>query len=135
MGEKRTSGKDNFEVVVVSEDGKSEGTVSMVDNDNGTYEVHYTALLPGNYLISVRHLDLGEKGDWAHIRGSPFKVTCQDPWTHHRVMGQLPAVKKDTTLHFMAGDLVLCGAAEQSIHLCETQPQVHAPQCRPGNIE
>ena len=123
-GGKRTSGNDNFEVAVVSEDGKFSGSVTIQDNDNGTYDVCYVAFVPGNHLISVKHLDLGENGEWAHIRGSPFKVNCRSPWTQHRVVGQFPATKKELALQSMDGDLVLYGAAESGVHLCEMQGSV-----------
>ena len=95
-----------------------------MDKEDGTYDVRYIAKLPGPYHISVKHLDFGEKSDWAHVRGSPFRVMCHDPWTRYKVFGQLPPVKKHAVLHHMAGDLVLCGTTDSGVHLCETQDSV-----------
>lgn len=98
--------------------------MEIKDNDDGTYDVHYIALVPGDFSISVKHYDLGVKSEWGHIRGSPFRVFCHDPWTQHRVSGQVPRIKTNLTLNFVAGCLVLCGATETGIYLCEIQPNV-----------
>lgn len=123
-GAKRSSGGDEFEVKVISHDEKHTGLCTVTDNKDGTYSVLYTTPAPGEYLIYVTHLDLGEKRDWGNIRGSPFRVHCQDPWTRNRMIGNLPSLKKGTSLNCMAGNLIVLNQGEPGLHLCEVHDQV-----------
>lgn len=93
MNDYRTTGGDRFAVRVVSADGKVEGEAFIRDLNDGKYEVHYSVPLPGSYLVHVQHADLGGT-DQIPVRGSPFKVTATDPWTKHRMLGNIPAVAK-----------------------------------------
>lgn len=53
----------------------------------------YAAPAPGQYLVHASYNELGT-ADYVPIRGSPFSVTCTDPWVKHRVMGTVPAKRK-----------------------------------------
>ncbi|CAD7704939.1 unnamed protein product [Ostreobium quekettii] len=121
--EKRQSGGDKFRVRVVSADGKLEGRVRMTDKDNGMYEVFYVVPSPGEYLVHVTHEDLGEKTEDIPTRGSPFKVDCKDPWNRHRVMGSTPNVKKGLQVCALGEDLVVYGASESGVCVCNTEGQ------------
>lgn len=100
---KRTTGGDRFIVEVTSEDGKQKGTARIVDMDTGLYEVYYTAPSAGKYSIKVLFDELGEAPAQVPIRGSPFKVDLQDPWTYAKIEGAQPAKPKDGRLLSLAG--------------------------------
>lgn len=121
--EKRQSGGDNFKVKVVSEDGNTEGSARIVDKNNGTYDVFYRVPMPGVYLVHVSHMDLGERPEELPTRGSPFKVTCQDPWTRQRVMGSTPTNKKGTQLATIGNELIVYKASEAGVSTCNTEGQ------------
>ena len=57
----------------------------------GIYEAGYTAPAAGEYKVHVQLVDVSAKGAAVEVRGSPFRVTCADPWTSHRVMGTVPS--------------------------------------------
>ena len=59
-------GKEGIEIDIDSSDGKA--THDVVDNEDGTYKVTYTANKPGAYSIAVKCYD-------KHIPGSPFNLT------------------------------------------------------------
>ncbi|KAM8868125.1 filamin B a isoform 1-T1 [Synchiropus picturatus] len=64
------AGKGKVSCVVVQPDG-SEVQAEVVENEDGTFDIFYTALEPGNYVIYVRFG--GE-----NIPRSPFKVMATD---------------------------------------------------------
>ena len=57
---------EGIEIDIDSSDGKA--THGVVDNEDGTYKVTYTANKPGAYSIAVKCYD-------KHIPGSPFNLT------------------------------------------------------------
>lgn len=122
--EKRLSGGDNFFVTICSEDGRTNGKSAIVDKKNGIYEVFYSVPMPGVYLVHIRHLDLGDKPEKLPIRGSPFKVSCQDPWTRQRVMGSTPNNRKGAQMAAFRNDLVVFGASDSGVCVCNTDGQV-----------
>jgi dynein heavy chain len=119
LNDKRTSGSDVFRVTVVSADGKYEGISRVRDLANGQYEVHYTAPTAGLYHIHVAHNELGTP-DFVPIRGSPFAVTCTDPWTKHRVVGATPARRKGATVATVGSELVLYGGDRSGVSVLNT---------------
>lgn len=121
--EKRQSGGDNFMIKIASEDGKIEGSARIVDKNIGTYDVFYSVPMPGVYLVHVTHMDLGEKPEELPTRGSPFRVTCKDPWTRQRVMGSTPSNKKGTQLSVVGNELVVYKASEPGVSICNTDGQ------------
>ncbi|XP_030274937.1 filamin-B-like isoform X1 [Sparus aurata] len=64
------AGKGKVSCVVVQPDG-SEVEAEVLENEDGTFDIFYTALAPGNYVIYVRFG--GE-----NIPRSPFKVMATD---------------------------------------------------------
>lgn len=122
--EKRQSGGDNFYVTICSEDGKIEGQSCIVDRMNGTYDVFYSVPMPGAYLVHIKHMDLGDKPEKLSIRGSPFKVNCQDPWTRQRVMGSTPNNRKGVQMTTYQNDLLLFRASDSGVCVCNTDGQV-----------
>ena len=120
QGEKRSSGGDTFNVRVVSTDGKYTGVSRVTDLHNGIYEAVYSAPAPGKYSVHVTFTDLGT-GDQVPIRGSPFIVECEDPWTKHRVMGATPARRKGLTLTTVGTELVLYGGDKSGVSVCMTE--------------
>ncbi|XP_028303701.1 filamin B a isoform X2 [Gouania willdenowi] len=70
----KDAGKGKVSCVVVQPDG-SEVEAQVVENEDGTFDIFYTAPAPGNYVIYVRFG--GE-----NIPRSPFKVmVTSDPYT------------------------------------------------------
>ncbi|KAK1901828.1 hypothetical protein KUDE01_004793, partial [Dissostichus eleginoides] len=66
----KAAGKGKVSCVVVQPDG-SEVEAEVLENEDGTFDIFYTALAPGNYVIYVRFG--GE-----NIPRSPFKVMATD---------------------------------------------------------
>lgn len=64
------AGKGKVSCVVVQPDG-SEVEAEVLENEDGTFDIFYTALEPGNYVIYVRFG--GE-----NIPRSPFKVMVRE---------------------------------------------------------
>ena len=111
---KRTTGGDEFVVEVISEDGKQKGDVRVIDLDNGTYEVLYTAPTAGKYLVHVGFDELGDPPVVLPIRGSPFKVEIVDPWTYNSIQGTAPPKAKEGKLLALGQELVLYNPADAS---------------------
>ena len=59
-------------------------------------------------------------GDLVPIRGSPFTIDCEDPWTKHRVMGATPARRKGLSLVTIGNELVLYGGDKSGVSVCAT---------------
>lgn len=75
------AGKGKVSCVVVQPDG-SEVEAEVVENEDGTFDIFYTAQEPGNYVIYVRFG--GE-----NIPRSPFNVMVRahsDPGSRHVTM-------------------------------------------------
>lgn len=66
----KNAGMGKVTCVVVQPDGR-EVDAQVVENKDGTFDIFYTALVPGNYVIYVRFG--GE-----NIPHSPFKVMVSD---------------------------------------------------------
>lgn len=66
----KAAGKGKVSCVVVQPDG-SEVEAEVLENEDGTFDIFYTAPAPGNYVIYVRFG--GE-----NIPRSPFKVMVRD---------------------------------------------------------
>ena len=79
-----------LQVVLKAEDGTVVGRTRIDDLGIGIYEAGYTAPGPGEYKVHVQLVDVASKSAAVEVRGSPFRVTCSDPWTSHRVMGTVP---------------------------------------------
>ncbi|KAK2861659.1 hypothetical protein Q5P01_001192 [Channa striata] len=75
------AGKGKVSCVVVQPDG-SEVEAEVLENEDGTFDIFYTAPAPGNYVIYVRFG--GE-----NIPRSPFKVTATD---------EVPLIQQQTSL-------------------------------------
>jgi hypothetical protein len=84
------------------------GRGTITDLENGQYSGSFSVPMPGNYTVNITNLDLGSEHP-SHVRGSPFHITCVDPWTKPRVLGTLPQKRKSTSLLPVGGDLVLYG--------------------------
>ena len=69
----KAAGKGKVTCSVCTPEG-AELDVDVVENEDGTFDIFYTAPLPGEYVICVRFG--GE-----HIPNSPFQVTVS-PHTH-----------------------------------------------------
>ncbi|XP_060897717.1 filamin-B isoform X1 [Labrus mixtus] len=80
------AGKGKVSCVVVQPDG-SEVEAEVLENEDGTFDIFYTALAPGNYVIYVRFG--GE-----NIPRSPFKVMATD---------EVPIIQEQTSLQQKAG--------------------------------
>ncbi|KAM6947498.1 filamin B a [Lycodopsis pacificus] len=78
----KAAGKGKVSCVVVQPDG-SEVEAEVLENEDGTFDIFYTAPAPGNYVIYVRFG--GE-----NIPRSPFKVMATDevPIIQERTHGQ-----------------------------------------------
>ncbi len=79
-----------LQVILKTEDGTVVGKTRVEDMGIGIYEAGYTAPAPGEYKVHVQLIDVASKGAPVAVRGSPFRITCTDPWTLHRVMGTVP---------------------------------------------
>lgn len=64
------AGKGKVSCVVVQPDG-TEVEAEVIENQDGTFDIFYTAPFPGNYVIYVRFG--GE-----NVPHSPFNVTVRD---------------------------------------------------------
>jgi len=116
-GKNRESGTDNFSCTLILNEGTKEqesfsGTV--IDNDNGTYKVSYIPPSPGVYSVKVC---LGKE---AHIRGSPFPVTCFDPWKRPRLQGLANPISQDRSM--VSGNGVLMSFMEGKVGPEEKDP-------------
>ena len=79
LGENRTSGRDEFEIVAYqhfdNEEGKKEKAeikVDINDLDNGKYICQYSAQHEGEVVVQVDFKD--DKGRMVPLRGSPYKA-------------------------------------------------------------
>lgn len=120
QNEKRTSGGDNFMIRVVSVEGKVEGIARVVDLNNGLFEVFYSTPMPGKYHVHAALVELAT-GENVPIRGSPFTVEAEDPWTKHRVVGAAPARRKGLTMVPMGDELVVYGGDKSGVSVCSTE--------------
>ena len=120
QNEKRSSGGDTFVIDVVSTDGKLIGSARYVDLEDGMYHMFYSVPAVGTYLVHVKYHELGTN-ESTPIRGSPFSITCTDPWTKHRITGSTPAKRKGCTLNAVGNELVLYGGDKSGVSLCNTE--------------
>ncbi len=104
---------------MVSADGKTTGSATVVDLHNGLYEVSYSAPTAGKYHVNILHADLGAP-DMVPIRGSPFTVDCQDPWTKHRAVGAAPARRKGACMLPIGQELAVYGGDKSGVAVCTT---------------
>ena len=121
---KRTSGDDEFIVEVTNADDPKapQGSVRLVDFDNGTHEVFYTVPTPGRYRIDVGYDDLGEPQEIIPIRGSPFYMNFGDPWTYQRTSGPAPLKRKHGALTSVGPQQVcLYGGDENGVSVLRTK--------------
>ena len=118
---KRITGGDKFLVEVVNkDDAKVKGDVKIEDLMNGLYEVNYTVPRPGKYVVSICHDDLDEDTksgnvELIHIRGSPFEVELENPWSYPTVEGDVPEKAPKTNLCPVANSFALMGEDDISI--------------------
>ena len=129
---KRTSGDDEFIVEVTNADDPKapQGSVRLVDFDNGTHEVFYTVPTPGRYRIDVGYDDLGEPQEIIPIRGSPFYMNFGDPWTYQRTSGPAPLKRKHGALTSVGPQQVcLYGGDENGVSVLRTK-QMSGPGAR-----
>ncbi|XP_069025647.1 filamin-B isoform X3 [Embiotoca jacksoni] len=85
----KAAGKGKVSCVVVQPDG-SEVEAEVMENEDGTFDIFYTAAAPGNYVIYVRFG--GE-----NVPRSPFKVMATD---------EIPMMKAQTSLRQSAAPAV-----------------------------
>ena len=120
---KRTSGGDEFIVEVSKEDDPRapKGTVRLVDLDNGLHEVYYSVPSAGRYRIDVGYDDLGEPQEIIPIRGSPFTMDFEDPWTYKRTSGAAPLKRKFGQITSLSNDKVaLFGGSDDGVSVLTT---------------
>ena len=120
---KRTSGGDDFIVEVTKEDDPRapKGTVRLVDLDNGLHEVYYSVPSAGRYRIDVGYDDLGEPQEIIPIRGSPFLMDFEDPWTYKRTSGAAPLKRKFGQITSLSNDKVaLFGGSDDGVSVLTT---------------
>ncbi len=120
QNEKAQAGGDTFTVRVVSADGKYQGISRVADLHNGMYEANYSVPMPGKYAVHVTFTELSTN-EQVPIRGSPFMVECEDPWTPHRVMGATPARRKGLSICSVGNELVLYGGDKSGVSTCNTE--------------
>ena len=118
---KRITGGDRFiiEVVNASND-KIKGDVKIDDMMNGLYEINYTVPVPGKYVVVIAHDDLDEDTktgnvELIHIRGSPFEVELENPWSYPKVEGEIPEKDKSSNLCPVANSFALMAGDDISI--------------------
>lgn len=120
VAEKRSSGGDRFSLSVIMvnrEDVRGRGTI--VDLQNGLYSASYAVPMPGDYDVHVTHLDLGSETPF-HVRGSPFRIRCADPWIKPRILGSVPQKRKAATLLPVGDDIVLYGGEKGKPYVLNT---------------
>ena len=121
---KRTSGGDEF-IVEVSKEGDPrapKGTVRLVDQDNGIHEVYYSVPTAGRYRIDIGYDDLGEPQEIIPIRGSPFFMDFEDPWTYQRVSGAAPVKRKWSQITSLSAEKVaLWGGSDDPVGVLNTK--------------
>ena len=115
---KRTSGGEVFEIEVLHENFEENrifGEARVVDPDTGLFYAYYSVPSEGKYNVHVKYNGEG-------IRGSPFPVTCKDPWTTHRVIGTAPISRKGLTFTTLAGGnaAIYGGNADGKVTVLET---------------
>lgn len=71
--ENRTSGRDHFQITIISEDDKQEFSSEIVDNDDGSYHVSFKVDRECRASISVKFKD--DKGKFVELRGSPYTAS------------------------------------------------------------
>lgn len=71
--ENRTSGRDQFQITIITEDDKQEIPSEIVDNDDGSYHVSYKVDRECRAMISVKFKD--DKGKFVELRGSPYTAS------------------------------------------------------------
>jgi hypothetical protein len=71
--ENRSSGRDVFQISVITEDDKQEIPADIVDNDDGSYHVSYKVDRECRASISVKFKD--DKGKFVELRGSPYTAS------------------------------------------------------------
>lgn len=74
LGENRTSGRDQFQVKIVSQgENHVEIPSEIIDNDDGQYVVRYQMNEEQKVKIDIQFLD--DKGKWVPVRGSPYSAS------------------------------------------------------------
>jgi len=120
---KRTSGGDEFVIEVTREDDPKapKGTVRQVDLDNGTHEIYFSVPAKGKYRIDVGYDDMGDPKEVVAIRGSPFYMEFEDPWTYQRTTGAAPLKRKGGVLTSVSAQKVcLFGGDESGVNVLST---------------
>lgn len=71
--ENRTSGRDQFQITVTTDDNNQEIPAEITDNDDGSYHVSYKVDRECRATISVKFKD--DKGRFVELRGSPYSAS------------------------------------------------------------
>lgn len=95
----KTAGKGKVTCTVLTPDG-TEAEADVIENEDGTYDIFYTAAKPGTYVIYVRF-------GGVDIPNSPFTVMVREiPSPEHAVIGgncnscHLLNLDQDILFHF-----------------------------------
>lgn len=105
----RTAGGDEFEVSIQQIGGRDDGEdlqlrsgVMVQDNENGCYDVSYTAPSPGEYSVEVVFLGTN-RGASGAVRGSGVIVEFVEiaPRSHNSLTGKLVKVELDHDVKFI----------------------------------
>jgi len=106
-GRDRTSGGDQFVATVKFGDMLVE--TQMLDNKDGTYDVTYVPLFPGEFSVEVTFEDPAQGNQVIPVRGSPWTVSFDDPWTHPKVQGVAPRCRPGIVASGMLKKMVMYG--------------------------
>jgi len=121
-GKNRTSGSDVYHLQVkrIEDDVSVEGWVK--DNKNGTYELTYVPRREGSYLVSVLLEDTNDQNIKKEIKGSPWTVSFEDPWSRPpKVSGDAPKCDSSVVSFTVGRSLGLnCPAQNNCVHFLNT---------------
>lgn len=124
---RRQSGGDVFVVKVVhATEPKIVGDVRIVDHNNGHYEVFICVPAAGPYRVDVGHDDGSDPKDIQPIRGSPFTVHAEDPWTVHRATGLPPMKRKGAQATPVNPKMLAVWGGDESLAVLNTTAETWA---------
>ena len=111
-GRNRTSGGETeYWVVSATDSDKNQLPIKILDNHDGTYDVSYIPRSSGMVEVSVAYDD-PVQGSVIPIRGSPWKVSFDNPWTKiKKVEGTAPKVSPGMQCTALMKRLVFYGGS------------------------
>lgn len=120
-GRIRTSGGEieYWRITAKANGGKTELKVKIVDNKDGTYDVSYIPMAAGIVEVSVEYDD-AVQGAVIPIRGSPWKVSFDNPWQKvKKVDGTAPKAFPGMQVTALMKKLVFYGGGP-GVHVLDT---------------